>query len=166
MKTSAKNLKEAVNAKRGVLPFGCRGPRLEPSHPAVRDGYKLMRIFDDFRRFPEISNQFQSLFKKLCDGRATTDWIRSMGGSRYTCCGWAPPQPPSIGGQSRPNRLPGKLRTRTRTRRSQSESNHFEGMNYEKPYKRTARVRAGPIFRFALRVKLRDIPDSHFADDL
>jgi hypothetical protein len=30
-------------------------------------------VFDDFRRFPMISNQFQSLFEKNTGGRVTTD---------------------------------------------------------------------------------------------
>jgi len=38
--------------RRDLVPSGCRGPRLEPTQPAVRDCYKLRDISGDFRRFP------------------------------------------------------------------------------------------------------------------
>ena len=50
--------------RRDLVPSGCRGPRLEPTQPAVRDCYKLRDNHQfsmdsgDFRRFPEISNHF------------------------------------------------------------------------------------------------------------
>jgi hypothetical protein len=66
MMTGTGNKNDAMKRKRYVVPFNCRGPRLEPTHPATRDCYKLTDSH------PEV--------KVLADGLRGKNRARARGG--------------------------------------------------------------------------------------